>query len=175
MPAKFNLLPKDSAVNKDIARITKTLKVLSMVVVVIASLGGMAGASALYYYTNLLNKEKDRHQTLKTTVNSLENAEQSLVLIKDRTQKLGEILNSRQNINTFLKHKSVTDNLPANISLLGSSIFPTDARLDLISTSSRSMVDLFNDLKENEELNNVTIRQISFNPSQGFTVSLSLN
>ncbi len=174
MAVKFNLLPKDSAANKDVARISKILKVLSMVLVVIASLGGMAGASALYYYTNLLNKEKDRHQTLRTTVNSLENAEQSLVLIKDRAQKLSEIMNNRQNANTFIKHKSVADNLPENSSFLASSIFPTDARLDVISTSSRSLVDLLNGLKGNEELKNITVRQISFNPSQGYTVSLSV-
>jgi len=172
MPAKFNLLPKDSAANKDVVRATKALKVISMVIIVIASIGGMAGASALYYYNNLLNKEKDRHQSLKSTVNNLENTEQSLVLIKDRAEKLSEIVGNRQSANIFLKQKQVVDDLPENMSFSATTIFPAETRLDVLSTSSRSMVSMFEDLNTREDLQTVVIKQISFNPSLGYTVSL---
>ena len=171
MPAKFNLLPKDSALNKEVIRANKFLKTATVVVIVIACIFMMAGASGLYYYTNLLNKEKDQYQNLKVTATSLENTEQSLVLIKDRTQKLTEILNSRQNIDTFLKQKSVIESLPENTDFTGLSVMQDESRLDLISGSSRSLAELFRDL-QNQGLQTVAIRQVSYDPSRGYSISL---
>lgn len=171
MPAKFNLLPKDSSLNKDVLRLTKALKVAITAIVVTACVGGMAGASMIYYYTNLLNKEKDQYQSMRSTVTSLENTEQSLVLIKDRAQKLAEILNSRQNATTFLKQKALAANLPENVSFSGNSIQQTESRLDLVSGNSRSLADLLKALPSGE-LETVVVRQITYNPSVGYMLSL---
>ncbi len=174
MARKFNLLPVDLAESKEIEKFSKTLLGLSIFFAVVSVVIGISGLAGYFFYSKELTKLGQEQENLKTSIKNLESTEQGLVLIRDRTQKIANILTSRITEGTFSKQMKIVENMPQDVYFKGSEITVQESGLDLLTQRSLVLSNFFTDLVKRQDLGNLVLKELNFNPGRGYFFTLQI-
>lgn len=173
--ASINLLPTALLPNPSVLKLSKLLKslvTLFLVLFVIVA-AGVSGYFLINSYT--LDASLKNQEVLKKSVQSLEQTEQSLFLVKDRVAKVKEIY----------ANPSVKPDVEALSKIL--TVIPTDASLteadmgnDSLETTfsvnnSLTLVKLMAAIVTQTSYSRVELLSFSFNPTAGYITSLSFS
>jgi type II secretory pathway pseudopilin PulG len=169
----INLLPKDllpNAAALKTATLIKNLITLALAVFVIAVIGLVA-----YFSLNSLSirNSNQKQDQLKNSIKSLEQTEQSLVLVKDRLTLLGQV-------NAMESGKEETANLSQIYSLIPAEARMSEAVIDknkldttFIAPDTSTLSRLMASVVSATDYERVELLSFSFNPNVGFLASLS--
>jgi Tfp pilus assembly protein PilN len=175
MAYTFNLLPPELVTGKEVARAVNIMKTIAIFAVLLFAVLAAVGVTSVLYYQNQFTALSEQHDSLKTTVQSMEATEQGLVLVKDRTQKIQQILDSRTNEIVLGKHKEIVDTLPEGVTFRETDIDRDKASLDISSTGAGPVSELMTRLTQSEKYKKLVLDAISFNALFGYVLSLEIN
>ena len=171
---KINLLPKDLTVSKDVQDVAVKLTQFSYFAIFIFILTIAIGASAFFYFSNKLKNLTTTQNTLTSNIQGLQETEEQIILTKDKVAKIKSILDARTNEQTFKKHKTVVDNLPETISVTESEIDSSNSEISFDAKDCRDLVSFMSSLLAQSNTLNIVMGNLSFNPFQGYSLTLEI-
>ena len=169
----INLLPKDLSVSAPLvktAALLRNLITLGFAVFVIVAIGFVA-----FFIINSLSLSNSlRTQAeLETSIKSLEQTEQGLVLVKDRLTKINQ-LQVGESAKEESENLSRIFSQAAQIGTLGEAVLEKDKLDTTFSvTSSTALSRLLASVVSAENYQRIELLSFSFNPNSGYLVSLS--
>lgn len=173
MPKKINLLPTRHPEVAEVPRLRRLLRLFIISTLALSIFLGVLGLGIIFFLSNQLKNLSREQADLKTSISSLESAEQSLVLVKDRIQKIQEFLSINQDLENLSKQRFVVNSLPSEILIKKAFINQDGSTVELISPSSVAVRELFSTLIKNQQFSSLLLEELKFNPVLGYQFSLS--
>jgi len=113
MSVNINLLPQAGSLNTTIAKMGRRLTRMAVVCFIFFLVFGSLGVGYLFITSGDLTKINDQNNTYKSNIKSLQEAEQNLVLVRDRVAKVKTILNDVSFEEKLDKVQRMLDTLPS--------------------------------------------------------------
>lgn len=174
MKKTINLLPEELEVKGPIAQGIETLKkIVILLAAVFLVIGGALGAYALILVFQIRDSQTAQ-ENLKTQIASLEQAEQQLVLVKDRIAKARPLVEADDAKSNLDRLGSFLTNLPAGVNFTEGEIDLEKTEISFNANSSLGLSSLLSSLSAAQAFDTITLQSFSFNPNTGYLVSLEL-
>lgn len=171
--ATINLLPKDllpNAAALKTATLIKNLITLALAVFVISVIGLVA-----YFFLNSLSikNSSQKQDQLKTSIKSLEQTEQGLVLVKDRLAFLEQIDVKDSGKEETANLAKIYSLIPAGASMSEAVVSKDSLDTTFIAPDTSTLSRLMASVVSATDYERVELLSFSFNPNVGFLTSLS--
>ena len=171
--ASINLLPTNLLPNPSVLKLAELLK--SLVTVFLALFVVVAAGISGYFLINsfTLDASLKSQDILKKSIQSMEQTEQSLLLVKDRLAKLKEIYANPSVKPDILALSKMLTVLPADASLTEADMGNNSLDTTFTVNNSLSLTQLMAVLIVQNTYPRVDLLSFSFNPTSGYVVSLN--
>lgn len=173
MAVKINLLPtemKVSGTTAQVLRIIRTLGVIALAGFLIFSLG----IGAFFAISSIdLNNLNSTNESLKSQIDSLSATESQQFILKDRLDKIQLAENSPSALKNLKAFEPYVANVPAaTVNQLEVDSANISAVINIRSnTDLGSFVEA---LSTSDAFKQVTVSSFGFNPTSGYTITLSI-
>ena len=172
--AAINLLPTEISPKGPVAKISNLIKnfaVISFVLFLLTALGMLAVFVLNSVQIRSLNESSE---ALKTSIESLETTEQSLVLVRDRLTKVKLVLADKSGGDEAEGLGTVTSGLPASVALTEAVISKDVLDTTFVATDSQGLTALMARIISQEAISKVDLVSFSFNTNAGNIPSFSM-
>ncbi len=173
--AEINLLPEEFKPSTYIVGLTKTLNRITVVfsaLLVVASLSFTA-AYLFYSQKNIsLLKEKER---LISEIKALEATEQRLILVKDRLQKISQILSGSYTESQIDSLYKLSNMIPPTTSLDSVFVEGNSVKISLSTPVLDDITNFISSLLASQNFKSIKLTSFVFDENKGYTVSFILN
>jgi hypothetical protein len=173
MAKNINLLPIEMSTGKEVGKFIRTLKTINFIALLLTIVIAGGGVAAHYMLTSQLSSIESDKITLTSTIKNLETTEQSLVLLKDRLQKINQVLSIRTIEDSYITQKQIVDDLPVGASVKESEIASDKSNLSVMASSSRDVVEITKNLTDSK-FKKVFLDSVTFTPLIGYLLSFKL-
>lgn len=172
--ADINLLPTDSGLDEAAVRLSNKLRQISIVEFAVLFVLAAISVGSFFLLTSRLNEAERTRDSLKTSIETLEDTETKLVLIQDRMTKARTIWGSESAMDEVTKFEEFNSELPIGVTLKKVDLFSDRTVTSLSVRDSRSLVSLVSLIRSSDEYDSVELTSIGYNPESGYEVSLSM-
>ncbi|KKS77642.1 MAG: hypothetical protein UV74_C0013G0169 [Candidatus Woesebacteria bacterium GW2011_GWB1_43_14] len=174
MPRKIDLLPSELRADTKVVGYARNLRLVAMIVVVGSFFIFLGGVLALYLRSRTLSELETERKALENEVTNLEATEQQLVLVRDRIQKIKEVLDSRNNEELITNQAQLVNSFSEGLKFESAEIDPENSQLGVIAVSSREMSNLFDKLSSNRVFQAIVVEELGFSPVLGYQFYLNM-
>lgn len=175
MANNINLLPTELKTGKDVIRtsraVTRFTIILGGIFLTIAVIGG----GIIFFLGTRASDGKQKEEQLKTQIQSLEQTEQQLVLMKDRIQKTQTIFEQRSTYQTLKNYDAIFAKLPPDALVTGLEIDNEVSTLTVNARNSDDLATILGFFKDKSLYNRVELESLNFNVFSGYEIVLSIN
>lgn len=173
MAVKLNLLPSDYAVSKPVSNFLKFVKPLNIVLLslfLVAALV-MTGFFVIGSITlkNLVNENKN----LKSQIDAQQQAQQQIVLLKDRLEKIIKVQTLSSSDKSFAALVPYLDNVGENSSIAEVDVDTEKIILSVNFKTNSELSNFFKSIDERSPFGGATLESFSYNPVSGYMVGFS--
>lgn len=170
----INLLPSDLTPKKEIIKVSKKVKKVSIIgysaIIVIALVFG----GTYFFLFNQIRKTENKQSELKNTITSLEQTEQRLILVKDRLQKVDQVM-SKPSANTEVDNLELLTSLfPEGFSITEAELSDKGSEVKFRIPSSKSLVEFLASLFSSGTYRNIVMMEFEYRVSSGYLLTLKL-
>lgn len=173
MPKKINLLPTRHKDATEVSGLRRLIRILTISSVVLSLSLAALGLAVIFLLSNQLKNLSRQQSELKTSITSLESTEQSLVLVKDRVQKIQELLSASADRDILTKLRFIADSLPPDLLISNSDLSSSGSFVELTAFSSSAIKELFSTLVKNKQFSSLILEDLKFNPVLGYQFTLN--
>lgn len=167
----INLLPTDLSPKGPVVKLATILKNVATVSFLIFFLA-VLGMAALFILNSVtLRTIGERSEALKTSIASLEETEQRLVLVRDRLSKVKQVLGAESGIEEVEGLEKITTGLGAGTTLSEAVVDKDSLEVTFIVSSSTELAQLMSKVISQDSFKKVELTALSFNPSAGYVPS----
>jgi len=171
--ADLNLLPSDLKANKDVAKTARNLSKITFAIGFLFVVAAAVGGAALFLFTQQATRLSENQQTLRENVSALEDTEQSLILVRDRIQRVQNILSSRGSYESVKKSDDIIANLAENAEFESLEVRSDLSKLTIILKDSDALSNLITELDDTTKYKNITIEDLSFSALLGYQLTVT--
>jgi hypothetical protein len=172
--AIINLLPTDLAPKGPTLRIVNYLKQIALVGFVIFLLVTLGLAGYFVITSFELNGSVNRQENLKTQIKSLEQAEQKIILLKDRVIKIKKVLAMPDSQGNIVISQEVLVMATGLVNIGELEISPEETKLTVTSNNSSSLSQFLTTLTGSKVYKTIVLSSFSFNPTAGYSAVFDL-
>lgn len=174
MAVKFNLLPPELSVSKNLNNALKTLRALDVIAVAVF-LVFCIGLGVFFVISFLsLNNINSSITQLKSKVSAQESSEQQIVLLKDRLKKITALQSQPNALSNLTVIESFLLNLSPATSISQMQVDSTKIDLSLDFSVNSDLSAFLSALKNSSAFKSVTMSSFSFNPTTGYLVDVNI-
>src|SRR3989304_7120873 len=174
MPQNINLLPQSRTLNTQVALTATRLTRLTIVVFISFLIFGGLSIGFLFLGTNDLQKVQEQNDNLKLNIKSLQEAEQNLILVRDRVGKIKTIISERSFEDKLAKIQNLMKRLPVGQEPKTLEIDITRSRGSLNFETSESLANFLRVLIENDDYGQIELNTLQFDINGEYEVELVL-
>jgi Tfp pilus assembly protein PilN len=174
MANEINLLPTELKTGKGTIRASRLMTRLALGTAAVFLVSCVIGVGVLVYLGQSASRVHESSENLKNEIRSRESTEQSLVLIKDRLQKLQSVLGSRSAYNTLKKYNDIVASLPPSASLTQVEQSTNGSRITINFTSIADLSAFMDTLGDTDKYNLVRIESLTYATTIGYELVLAL-
>lgn len=172
--AEINLLPTDLAAKSPIKKTADVLKKVAIGGFVLLFLF-LIGSGAYLYFLNLQVRNSVANQEeLKQSIESLEQTEQQLVIVRDRLDKAETVLGKESAAEELEDFEELAGLIPPTVAVTEADMVSGRSEVSLIAVSSSGLVQLMANLISLELYERIELTSFGFTPGSGYLVSLVL-
>lgn len=175
MATKINLLPVELGAGRSVLQVAKVLNKVSIIAGVIFLVAGVLGIVYLFILQSQISSQVNKNNQLQTSIKNLQATEQKFVLIKDRIGKIKSILSQKTAYANSENIQSILLGLPADVGLDEADISPAQARFSVTSKTSLGMVSFLTNLTSGTKYKQILLKNFSFRPSSGYSITVEAN
>lgn len=172
--ATINLLPPQLVLKGRDKVVVESLKKFVFAGFLLLIVASLVIAAYLIYLSTRIRSSVTREEVLKSEINSLEQTEQGLVLIKDRISKIKSVYaleSADSQIETLVGFLQAT---PGDYRILEIQLSAKGVVLNVVFPSSDSFGAFYKALIEAKLYSSVTLRTFSLSPALGYVASFEL-
>ncbi len=172
MPA-INLLPIELSPKGSVVKVSGLLKRVAIVGSVLLVLSAIGLIGFFVFVSFQVTSSTTRQEQLKTTIKSLQQTEQRLILTKDRLEKAKEVLGKETSIENVENLSELFLNVPEDVDLRDAEISATKIELSFIARSSSGLTRILATILAGD-YKTVKLTSFAFNTKVGYVVNLDL-
>ncbi len=170
--AKINLLPIELSPKSDLARLAKLMKRITIAGSVVFLVLGLAAASFLIVMTFEADSLVKENQALMVQIESFNQEEQGLVLVKDRVKKAEAIVSERRVEPELSRVSPFLVDQPLSVIISQADLKTKDSQFSFEVVDSSELGGVLSDFVALDAFEKVTLESLTFNPASGYLVSL---
>ncbi len=164
-----NLLPTNLKPNSGVLKATKIIKKAISLLVVLLVLMALITSGVYFFNRSTINTLNTNSKDLTDRIESLENTEQSIYLLRDRLSKidriksnsgLGQYLDDSKLLASFISNDVVVESLDVS---------STSIKFGISTDSSAKITDFLTNLQSSNLFTNVRMESLNYNQNLGFT------
>ncbi len=171
--ARINLLPQELKPKGYILKLSKTLNKLALISIAVLLASALVILGSFIFFSQQTKASIKKQESLRSEIKALEATEQKLVLVKDRIQKIDNVLNLENATDEVKVLKKVTEILPEGVSLNNISVSDGSVSLEVASASLSGIGQFFVALVGSQGFQKVAVTGFSYKPELGYIVSLN--
>lgn len=171
--ANINLIPQDKKKTPQQSKLVHALRKVINFLVVIFVLIGAAGGGFWYFSNNELQTVTASVDDLKQQISSLQQSEGNLLLLRDRLDKAQGLIDQRKTYEALTYFSNLGKSLPEGVTMSDIRVEDGSNKLTLRASSSRVLEDIISQIAE-ADYENVTVENLNFSPSIGYSVVVSV-
>jgi ATPase subunit of ABC transporter with duplicated ATPase domains len=174
MNKEINLLPLGKKAKPQILKLSKALKKLLTVSIVVLLVTTIGLIVAYYVFSNRLESAQTKQQESKQEIKALEQTEQRLFLLKDRLSKIEKIQseeNASEEIGIF---EFVIKNFDDKTVFSSADLGEGTARIAVLTPNSIELAKFIKNLIENGDFKEVKMSSLELNYPSGYKVVFML-
>ena len=171
----INLLPTDLAPSSPVHKMADVMKRVGIGATVAFILFLLASGVYLIIISTQLRSSNTAQEQLISSIQSLEQTEQRVVLVKDRLQKAKTILGEKTAKTSLGDFETFQQGLPDAVVLTEVEISPDRSEATLLTSSSASLVQVMGTLFALDLYDKVQLKSFGFTPISGYLVTLEFN
>lgn len=172
MPA-INLLPTELSSKGSVVKVSSLLKRVTIVGSVLLVLSAIGLIGFFVFVSFQVTSSTTRQEQFKTTIKSLQQTEQRLILTKDRLEKAKEVLGKETSIENVENLSELFLNVPEDVDLRDAEISATKIELSLVARSSSGLTRILATILAGD-YKIVKLTSFAFNTDVGYVVNLDL-
>lgn len=173
MAVNLNLLPPDYTVSKPIASFLKIARPLNVILLTIFLVSALGMTGFLLFGANTLKKLNSQNSIQKTKIQSLQQAQQQIVLLKDRLSKIAQVRaidGAGKNMDAIIPY---IDAIGENSTISEVSVDPAKVVMSVNFKTNSELTNFLNILSTDNPFYMVTLDSFSYGPSSGYLVGFS--
>jgi len=172
--ADINLLPVELAPKGSLLKSAGIIKKLVTVVFILMVLFIASGVAFAFYLNTQIAGSEKRAAAIKGSIVKLEQTEQKLFLLKDRTGKIGLIL-KRQAQNRETANLETLLGISSEIVYSNLKVSPTVSNVVVVSRTSSALSPFLENLLTRQEYPVVKLLSFSFDTTKGYVLNLEIS
>lgn len=170
----INLLPTDISPKSPTKRLAETVKRIAiyasiLLIVLLAGVGGY-----ILYLSSQISNSVERQGELQASIESLEQTEQRLVILKDRLQKAGSVLSENTATPALDSFEQLSLNLPPAARLTEATIDREKSEVSYLVGSSSEITQLMAGVFSIDAYDEIRLTSFGFSPTSGYLVGLEM-
>jgi hypothetical protein len=174
MAVKFNLLPPELSVSKDLSNTLKILRALDVIGIAAFLIFGVGlGVFFIISYFSLRNINST-NSALKSQVNVRQGSEQKIVLLKDRIKKIMTAQKISDALPGLVTAEPLLANLSSSTSISQMKIDSTSTDLSLNLKSNTDLSTFLSAVEISNIFKTVTVSTFSFSPTTGYLIDVNM-
>lgn len=173
MPA-INLLPIELSSKGSVVKVSSLLKRVAIVGSVLLVLSAIGLIGFFVFVSFQVTSSTTRQEQFKTTIKSLQQTEQRLILTKDRLEKAKEVLGKETSIENVENLSELFLNVPEDVDLRDAEISATKIELSFVARSSSGLTRILATILSGDYYKTVKLTSFAFNTGIGYVVNLDL-
>jgi len=170
MKSTINLLPKEVLIKSDTQQLASKLTKVAIAITAIFVLFVAGLVAFMIFVNNQLATTQDKIAQTKNQIRALESTEQSMLLVKDRVQKIQLIQNLNSSATQITDLDALLTALPASVLFQSGKLDVDRSRVTLKLTSSQDLAFVFNLVRELDRYQTVVMKKFDFNPAAGYQI-----
>lgn len=171
----INLLPPELSSNKTLAKISKSVRSITLIALVVFIVTGL-GILGIFIVSSLeVRSLTSRKDSLTAEIKARETTEQKLVLLKDRVAKIKVVKAAETAGDEVVGVSKVLSFLGGNSSVSELAFDAQKADLTILFKNSSDLGSFLKSMSDALPFKSVVLTSFGFNPSTGYLVSLRLS
>jgi hypothetical protein len=171
MAVKLNLLPSDYSVSKPIATVLKIIRPLNVALLAVFLTGGLGMAAFFIFSSVSLRNLNTANNTLKSEIQAQQEAQQQIVLLKDRLGKIKRVYEVAGATENFESIAPFFNSISDNSVITDLDVTPQKTSLAVTFKSNTELTDFIRSLDGDEiPFSGITLESFSFSPANGYLV-----
>lgn len=172
--AKINLLPPDLGPNASVLRLLNLAKKAAIVISIMFFIFGTLLIGYILFLRIEIQASAKRTEGLKSSITALKGTEQGLYLLKERVDKIKNLLISQTQEQSLTSSGGILLNHPG-INLTQVLTSTDKITIFASSLSSNDLNNFFESILSDNNYKNISLASFLFNPKTGYIFSLDLN
>lgn len=171
---EINLLPPDLGPNASVLRLLNLAKKAAIVISITFFIFGTLLIGYILFLRIEIQASAKRAEGLKSSITALKGTEQSLYLLKERMDKIKNLLTSQTQEESLAASRDILTNHPG-INL--TQVLTSTDKISIFasSLSSNDLDNFFENILSDNNYKNISLASFLFNPKTGYIFSLDLN
>lgn len=170
----INLLSGDLVAKKPISKLANSLKNVAYIGYVVLILALIASGAYFFLLRSEINASKAAQDNLKTSIQSLQQTEQSLILVKDRISKAKAIFDAQKSADAISNFEELVTGLPADARMTEGDISSEVTTASFRVSSSTSLVQLMSGIISKNLYKNIQLKSFGYTPNAGYLVGFEM-
>jgi len=170
--ARINLLPQELKPKGYVLKLSKTLNKLALISIAILLAAAFVFLGSFIFFSQQTKASLGRQESLKSEIRALEATEQKLILVKDRIQKIGKVLNVENTTEELGVLKQIVEILPEGVSFNSVGISDSSVELEVTAPNLLSIGQFFLSIINSQGFQKVTVTGFSYKLETGYVVGL---
>ncbi len=171
----INLLPVDLTPQTSVTRLVFYTKKITTIAFGLFVVSLLASLGYLFVLSSQIQSATAEKESLKASLASLEQTEQSMVLLRDRLTKINSVLSVSDSFDGVSNFGEVQNQATAlGITVRDVEMAPGRTEFTILLTDSSLLVNLVASLAQNENYKRIELSSFNFNPTSGYFVTFVL-
>lgn len=174
-PSPINLLPHELKPKKYVVKISKTLKRISMIGLLLFVVATAVIIGAFFVVSRQLNSSLDNQKKLQQQIKAQEQTEQKIALIADRLDKINEIFNSPNASDELNILSQTLKRLPEGVVFQQAKLSAEEAAITINAASSSDLARFLAVIVGSGSYRRVELLSFNFSPEKGYEVEFGVS
>jgi len=173
MAVKLNLLPQDYAVSDSVALVLKIARTLNIILLGIFVVSGLLMAAYFIFSSVTIKSLNTTNNTLKNQIQSLQTAQQQVILLKDRLGKIKRAYTKPSAVKNLTLVEPILASLPNTSSVSELNIDPQKTAMTVNFKTNSALTVFMSNLGTQTSFSGISLDSFSYSPSDGYFVGFS--
>ncbi len=172
--ANINLLPEELASKTGT---NKTVNSIKNSAITMFAIFFLAFSGAIFYLVILSTQAKrvvESNSSLQTTIKSLQEVEQRVVLAKDRLVKVKNILGKKTASDSVEGFELINQFLPSDAIMTEAKLTSNASEISFLISSSSGLVQVLSNILASDYFSIIQMKSFSYTSSMGYVINLEL-
>jgi Tfp pilus assembly protein PilN len=175
MPIKFNFLPPELAISKNLITVLKTVRAIGVISLAVSSILAIGAGAFFVISSSTLKQINSTNSRLEAQIKAQEKSEQQFVLLRDRIAKIATIRSQPDSSSNLELIKSLINSLPSGVSVNELHVNSGSIRLSLGFGTNSILSSFLSSLRNSTDFGSIVITDFSMDPVTGYTVGVTLS